>query len=83
MGCKGQTLFYNKSCNTGLMLWVSRDSLLNRKPGSSKTFINQRLTGVFIKRVIFRVITPKVTLGGFKFEAQRALVIDETPLRVF
>ncbi len=22
-------------------------------------------------------------LGGFKFEAQRALVIDETPLRVF
>ena len=21
--------------------------------------------------------------GGFKFEAQRALVIDETPLRVF
>ena len=39
----------------------ARSLLFNRKPGSSKTLINQRLIGVFIKRVIFRVITPKVT----------------------
>ena len=38
---------------------------INRKPGSSKTYINQRFIGVFIKRVIFRVITPKVTLCNF------------------
>ena len=38
---------------------------LNRKPGSWKTYINQRLIGVFIKRVIFRVITLKVTLCNF------------------
>ena len=34
---------------------------INRKPGLSKTLINQRLIRVFNKRVIFRVITPKVT----------------------
>ena len=28
-------------------------------------------------------INPPFLEGGFKFEAQRALVIDETPLRVF
>jgi len=33
----------------------------NRNPGSSKILINQRLIRFFDKRVIFRVITPKVT----------------------
>ena len=50
----------------GSSTWArTRDLRINRKPGSSKTLINQRLTGVFIKRVIFRVITPKVTLCNF------------------
>ena len=34
----------------------TRDLRINRKSGSSKTFINQRLIGENGKRVIFRVI---------------------------
>ena len=46
----------------GSSTWArTRDLRINRKPGYLKTLVNQRLIRVFDKRVIFRVITPKVT----------------------
>jgi hypothetical protein len=40
---------------------------------------------MFLKKVVpcINQKTYVYSTGGFKFEAQRALVIDETPLRVF
>ncbi len=64
----------------GSSTWArTRDLRINRNPGSSKIYINQRLIGVFIKRVIFRAITPKVTLCNFpaktsKFALSRVIL---------
>jgi hypothetical protein len=41
----------------------------------------KRLVIVYCKDVTYKATT--YYLGGFKFEAQRAWVIDGTPLRVF
>jgi hypothetical protein len=41
------------------------EPLINRKTGSSKTYINQLLIGVFDKRVIFRAIDIKVAFRNF------------------
>ena len=44
----------------GSSTWArTKDLRINRKPGSSKTHINHRLTCIFDKRVIIRVITKK------------------------
>jgi hypothetical protein len=40
--------------------FFSTEPLINRKPGSSKTYINQRFTSENSKRVIFRVIERKL-----------------------
>ena len=50
----------------GSSTWArTRDLRINRKTGSSKTYINQLLIGVFDKRVIFRVIDSKVAFRNF------------------
>ena len=41
------------------------------------------VTKINISKIINVKLGLKFLFGGFKFEAQRALVIDETPLRVF
>ena len=43
----------------------------NRKPGSLKSPINQRLIIIFSNRAIFRVITPKVTLCNFPAKTRK------------
>ena len=59
---KGKSAAFELAFLGGSSAWArTRDLRINRKPGSSKTYINQRLIVVFDNRVIFRVITPKVT----------------------
>ena len=53
--------FLQSLVSAGSSTWArTRDLRINRNPGSSKTLINQRLTGKNSRRVIFRVIEPKL-----------------------
>ena len=56
----------------GSSTWArTRDLRINRNPGSSKTYINQQLTCKNSRRVIFRVITAKVTLCNFPAKTRK------------
>ena len=51
----------------GSSTWArTRDLRINRKPGSSKTYINQWLTCTFDNRLIFRVINKKLHNATFR-----------------
>jgi len=54
---KGKSPAYYTAFLGGSSTWArTRDLRINRNPGSSKTYINQRLTRKNSHRVIFRVI---------------------------
>ena len=51
----------------GSSTWArTRDLRINRKPGSLKSLINQRLISIFSNRAIFRVITQKLHYVTFQ-----------------
>ena len=56
---------------------------LGIKPENIKMLIDGEAEQVEILSAFKSWLPAYVKKGGFKFEAQRALVIDETPLRVF
>ena len=54
---KGKSIAFDDAFLGGSSTWArTRDLRINRNPGSSKIYINQKLTRKNSRRVIFRVI---------------------------
>ena len=60
-----------------------RQSNSDPRPSLEERYVNHEGYIEAVKKATTRAIRAGFLLGGFKFEAQRALKIDGTPLKVF